>query len=99
MPPNPALHESSGSLPASKMKRLLGAFSIFTLVMSIPQAVTIWVTHRTTGVSLVSWIAYLLSAVAWLIYGLKKRDRNVYLPCLGWIAIDGAVILGILVNG
>ena len=81
------------------MKRLLGAFSIFTLVMSVPQAVTIWVTHRAAGVSLVSWSAYLLSALAWLLYGLQKRDRNVYLPCLGWIAVDGAVILGILVNG
>ena len=98
MPPNPSLHESSGLLPASRMKRLLGAFSIFTLVMSVPQAVTIWLNRQAAGVSIVSWSAYLLSAVTWLIYGLKKRDRNVYLPCLGWIAIDAAVILGVLVN-
>ena len=54
MPPNPALRETGSLLPPSKMKRLLGAFSIFTLVMSVPQAVTIWVTHRAAGVSLVS---------------------------------------------
>ena len=98
MPPNPALHESGSLLPPSKMKHLLGAFSIFTLAMSVPQAVTIWITHQAAGVSLISWAAYLLSAVAWLLYGVQKHDRNVYLPCLGWIAVDGAVIIGILVN-
>ena len=43
--------------------------------------------------------AYLVSAAAWFVYGLQKHDRNIYLPCLGWIAVDAAVILGVLVNG
>jgi len=99
MPPNPAKPAAGGLLPATAMKRLLGGLSIFTLVMSIPQALTIWVGHQAAGVSLVSWTAYLVSAVLWLVYGLQQHDRNIYLPCLGWIAVDAAVILGVLVNG
>jgi uncharacterized protein with PQ loop repeat len=99
MPPSPETHAAAGLLPAASMKRLLGAASIFTLVMSVPQALTIWVRHQAAGVSLISWGAYLASAVLWLVYGLRKHDRNIYLPCLGWIAVDAAVILGILVNG
>ena len=99
MPPDPETHAAVGFLPPAKMKRLLGAASIFTLVMSVPQALTIWVSHQAAGVSLISWSAYLVSAVLWLVYGLRKHDRNIYLPCLGWIAVDAAVILGILVNG
>jgi len=99
MPPNPETHAVVRSLPSPKMKRLLGGASIFTLVMSVPQALTIWVRHQAAGVSLISWGAYLVSAVLWLVYGLRKHDRNIYLPCLGWIAVDAAVILGALVNG
>lgn len=41
-----------------------------------------------------SWGAYLVSAVVRLLYGLQKRDRNIYLPCLGWIALDVAANVG-----
>jgi uncharacterized protein with PQ loop repeat len=81
------------------MRRLLASMSFFTLVMTIPQVVTIWASRRAAGVSLVSWGAYLISAGFWLCYGIKKRDKNIYLPCIGWITLDSAVILGVLFYG
>jgi hypothetical protein len=30
---------------------------------------------------------------------LQKRDKNIYLPCIGWILLDGAVIVGAWVYG
>jgi uncharacterized protein with PQ loop repeat len=76
---------------------VLGVMSVFTMLMTIPQVLTIWVGHQAAGVSVLSWSAYLLSAVLWLWYGLQKGDRNIYLPCIGWILLDGAVIVGALV--
>lgn len=76
---------------------LLGCLSIVTMVMTIPQVLTIWVSHRAAGISMISWCAYLVSAAVWLWYGLQKRDKNIYLPCLGWLILDGAVIVGALV--
>lgn len=81
------------------MRRLLGSLSIFTMLMTIPQVLTIWVGHQAAGVSLLSWSAYLISAVFWFWYGIMRRDRNIYLPCVGWITLDGAVIVGVLVHG
>ena len=66
------------------------------MLMTIPQALTIWVNHRAAGISVVSWSAYLVSAVGWLWYGLQKHDKNIYLPCIGWILLDSAVIVGAL---
>jgi len=66
------------------------------MLMTIPQALTIWVNHRAAGISVVSWSAYLVSAVVWLWYGLQKHDKNIYLPCIGWILLDSAVIVGAL---
>ncbi|HWP30586.1 MAG TPA: SemiSWEET family transporter [Fimbriimonadales bacterium] len=71
--------------------------SLFTLFMTFPQVWIIWATRQAAGVSVVSWSAYLLSAILWLIYGLQKRDKNIYLPCIGWILLDCAVIVGVVV--
>ena len=92
MPPNPMP-------PPLWASRVLGSLSIFTMVMTIPQVVTIWVGRRAAGVSVLSWGAYLVVAVVWLWYGLQRRDKNIYLACIGWILLDGAVIAGALLYG
>ena len=81
------------------MKRLLGAMSIFTLVMTVPQILIIWLRQEAAGVSLFSWGAYFVSALIWFWYGVQRRDRNIYIPCVGWILLDGAVIIGTVVYG
>jgi len=69
------------------------------MVMTIPQVLTIWIRHQAAGVSLLSWGAHLVSAAVWLWYGLQKRDKNIYLPCVGWLLLDAAVMVGALVYG
>ena len=81
------------------MKQLLGGMSIFTLLMTVPQIYTIWASRQAAGVSLLSWTAYWISAFVWFVYGIQKRDRNIYLPCVGWLLLDGAVVVGILIYG
>ena len=97
---NPNLPDLSHvSKPQPGLRRVLGGMSIVTLLMSIPQALTIWVGHHASGVSILTWSTYFASALLWFWYGLRRHDRNIYLPCLGWIALDGAVIAGAVVYG
>ena len=79
------------------LSRLLGGMSVFTMLMTVPQVLTIWIGHKAAGVSVVSWGAYLLSAVLWFWYGFQKGDRNIYLPCVGWVGLDLAVIVGAVI--
>ena len=97
MPPNPTTPQMR-ALPPGLTKRLLGGLSIFTMVMTVPQVLTIWISHRAAGISMLSWGAYLFSAFVWLWYGFEKRDKNIYLPCIGWIMLDSAVIVGALIH-
>ncbi|HWP57047.1 MAG TPA: hypothetical protein VNL14_04055 [Candidatus Acidoferrales bacterium] len=99
MPPNVMSPNTKALASEAMLRRLMGAMSIFTMVMTVPQVLTIWVGHQAAGVSLLSWGAYLLSALLWFWFGLRKRDRNIYLPCIGWIALDGAVVAGVIVHG
>jgi uncharacterized protein with PQ loop repeat len=88
-----------GARSDTLLSRVLGGMSIFTMLMTVPQVLTIWVGHQAAGVSLLSWSAYLLSAILWFWYGLQRKDRNIYLPCVGWAGLDAAVIVGAALYG
>jgi len=94
---DPMICRSTDSSTDTLLRRLLGAMSVFTMLMTVPQILTIWVGHQAAGVSVLSWSAYLLSAVLWLVHGLRKGDANIYLPCVGWILLNGAVVAGAIV--
>lgn len=99
MAPDPTTSAAIESRSDTMLRRLLGGMSIFTLLMTVPQVLTIWLGQQAAGVSVWSWGAYLLSAVLWFWFGVRKHDRNIYLPCVGWIGLDVAVIAGALIYG
>jgi uncharacterized protein with PQ loop repeat len=73
--------------------------SVFTMLMTIPQVLTIWIGQQAAGVSILSWSAYLVSAILWFWFGMQKKDKNIYLPCVGWIVLDVGVIIGVIIYG
>jgi uncharacterized protein with PQ loop repeat len=81
------------------LEKVLPGLSIFTMAMTVPQVWSVWVQGRTAGVSLLSWGAYLVSALLWFFYGLGKRDRTIWVACIGWIVLDAAVVVGVLWRG
>jgi uncharacterized protein with PQ loop repeat len=97
MDQNPAMDNSRSLSTHPGLRRLLGAMSIFTMLMTIPQVLTIWVGHNAGGVSILTWGTYFISAVLWLFFGCWQGDKNIYLPCIGWLVLDSAVILGALI--
>ncbi len=83
---------------AGTFQKLLGVFSILAMIATVPQVIAVWSSHAAGGVSLVSWIAYLIGACLWFAHGIARRDPSIYVACIGWIALDGAVVLGIIVR-
>jgi uncharacterized protein with PQ loop repeat len=84
--------------PPSPLEKLLRFMSVATMLMTVPQVITVWVDREVAGVSLLSWGAYLVSACLWFVYGIQKQDRTIYLACIGWIALDAAIVIGVIVH-
>ena len=99
MAPDPRPAAAADTRSETLLRRLLGGMSIFTLLMTVPQVLTIWVGRHAAGVSVLSWSAYLLSAILWFWFGIRQRDKNIYWPCVGWIALNSAVIAGAVIYG
>src|SRR2546425_12829289 len=92
-----------GAVPKSSttttFDRLLWVLSIITIVMTIPQVLSIWLNRTAEGVSVISWGTYLVAACVWLVHGIRQRDPAIYFACIGWIGLDAAIVVGALVFG
>jgi uncharacterized protein with PQ loop repeat len=93
-----AICKPDNAPPLTGLEKILRILAVVTMVMTIPQAVAVWRESNVGGVSLTSWVTYLAAAIAWLVYGIQKRDRMIYLECVGWIVLDVAIIAGIVVR-
>lgn len=93
-----AITEPPNLQPATGLEKALRVLSVFTMLMTVPQVLTIWVGRDAGGVSLVSWVSYLFSACLWFVYGVQKHDKTIYLACIGWILLDAAVAVGVIVH-
>jgi uncharacterized protein with PQ loop repeat len=93
-----AVNKKAALAPASPLERVLRTLSVATMLMTVPQVVSIWIGGNAGGVSIVSWSAYLFSACLWLVYGLQKHDKTIYLACIGWIVLDAAIVAGVIVH-
>ncbi len=83
---------------ASALEKVLRGLSVFTMLMTVPQVLAVWIDHDAGGVSLVSWLSYLLAACLWFVYGLQKRDKTIYLACIGWVVLDAAIVAGVVIH-
>jgi uncharacterized protein with PQ loop repeat len=97
-PGGPAVRELKDLQSGRGLAKVLRVLSVLTMLMTVPQVVTVWSGAAVRGVSLLTWLSYLLSAVLWLVYGIRKRDKTIYLACIGWILLDAAVVIGVLTH-
>jgi uncharacterized protein with PQ loop repeat len=99
MQQDPGTLHPARSSSDTRLRRILGGMSIFTMLMTIPQVLSIWVGHQAAGVSMLTWSTYFVSAILWFWFGMRTGDKNIYLPCIGWILLDSAVIVGVIIYG
>jgi uncharacterized protein with PQ loop repeat len=84
--------------PVSVLEKVLRGLSVFTMLMTVPQVLTIWVGGDAGGISLISWVSYLVAASLWFVYGIQKGDKTIYLACVGWVLLDAAIVAGVIVH-
>jgi uncharacterized protein with PQ loop repeat len=88
--------ESQVSASSGVLQKMLGIMSAVTMLSTIPQVLKVWTEPSASGVSLVSWAAYLVAAILWFIHGFHKHDKSMYLACIGWIILDSAIVIGLV---
>ena len=79
--------------------RLVYFAAIATPFMTLPQLLKIWVEKSAVSISIVTWVAYLINAIIWLIYGIMHKEKPIIVTNVLWILMDISIIIGTLVYG
>lgn len=81
------------------MDKAIFAVGVFGPIMTIPQLVKIWGERNASGVSAISWGAYLITAIFWLAYGIMHREKPIIFTYSIWILLEILIITGTLLYG
>lgn len=75
------------------------ASSVIAPLTALPQVYNIWVLQNTVGVSLLTWVLFLVLAFPFLAYGIVHKLKQIIVLNVLWIVMELVVIVGILANG
>lgn len=64
-------------------------------VLTIPQVYAIWVIKDASGVSGLTWSAYLVFAFFWLLYGIVHKEKPIIISNCLWIVTEIIIVVGI----
>lgn len=65
-------------------------------IVEIPQVIQIYTTQNASGLSLITWTMYTLTSVVWIIWGIKRKLKPIYIPQIAWLFFEGLIIYGII---
>jgi uncharacterized protein with PQ loop repeat len=68
-------------------------------IMTIPQLSKIWIEKNASGVSVISWSTYLVTAFVWLAYGIEYKKKPIIFTYTLWIIIEIFIVIGALLYG
>ena len=54
-------------------------------IMTLPQLFKIWVEKNAAGISVISWITYLVLGIFWLSYGIMHKEKPIIVNYILWI--------------
>ena len=65
-------------------------------IVIIPQVIQIFSTQNASGLSLVTWIPYIVVSLLWIYWGLRRRLKPIYIPQTAWLVFEIIIIYGII---
>ncbi|MFH1325316.1 MAG: SemiSWEET family transporter [archaeon] len=87
----------------NKLKRFLDKIIYVVvfggIIMTVPQVVKIWADKSAEGLSIVTWISYLVFSAVWFFYGVLHNDKPIIIGNFFWIIFDVLIVLGIVLYG
>lgn len=81
---------------AQAMDKGVYAIGVMAQVMTLPQIFKIFVEKDASGVSVATWISFVLVCLFWVVYGLAHRERSIVFSYSILTILDAAVVVGAL---
>ena len=93
------LHKKKPNNFNSTIEKLAYAVGIASPIVTLPQVLQIWMTQNASGVSLVTWVCYLVIVTVMTMYGIIHKEKPIIIMNGSLIFVDLLIIIGILMFG
>jgi len=70
--------------------------AIIMPLTTLTQTIEIWSKKSAANVSLLTWSAYVLSAISWIAYSIIHKEKILILNSSLWLVLNFSVALGIV---
>lgn len=80
------------------LDRIVLAVSVIYPFSALPQIIAVF-SGKTEGVSATSWLVFLVCAMLFLVYGIRRKVPPMIVSNSIWIIMDALVVFGILMSG
>jgi uncharacterized protein with PQ loop repeat len=81
------------------IEKIVGVVVLIYPLTAVPQIVKIWVHKNATGVSVLTWILFLLMIVPLICYSVIKKEHKLTFMWSSWAIIYVVVIVGTILYG
>lgn len=79
------------------LDRLVFAVGFISPMFTLPQLYVIYAGHTAAGVSPLTWGAYALFDIPWIVYGFVHKERPIVFAYTLWLTVNTLVCVGALV--
>lgn len=63
---------------------------------AIPQVYSIYSTHDVSGISLLTWLGFMLLGLVFLAYGILHKIKPFIVTQVLWFIVDFLIVIGVL---
>lgn len=96
------IHDKNELYPHSnKFKRFMDKIIFIVGIvgpgLTIPQIIKIFSMQSAAGVSLITWLGYLIASIFWIIYGILHKDKPIIVTYCMNIIVNLGVVIGTII--
>lgn len=89
-------HKKARSIWLALVDKSVYIIAIIAVMANVPQLMNIWVGKNLAGVSLLSWVGFLVGSLFWLWYGVLHKERPIIITNTLLIIVQGFIVFGLL---
>lgn len=71
--------------------------SVIHPLTAIPQVYSIYTTHDVSGISLLTWLGFMILGLVFLAYSIAHRIKPIIVNQVLWFIVDFLVVVGIII--
>ena len=80
------------------LDNLIIVCSIIGPMFALPQVISAWNAKDISGLSVYTWVAWLILSLIWICYGIVHKEKPIIISCLLNASMQSAVIVAIIIR-